>query len=382
MAPDIICFSHLRWNFIYQRPQHLMTGFSSAHRIFFIEEPYYESIAKSNYQIYKEPLSNVFVVVPHLPRGLSQEESGQSMREIIDSILHSEAISGFILWYYSPMMFGFSDHLDPLYTIYDCMDELSAFLFAPPALKENERALMKRADLVFTGGHSLYEAKRTMHRNIYCFPSSIDKNHFLTARKTPANPVDQCNIPSPRIGFYGVIDERLNIPMLESLADLRPAWHFILIGPVVKIDPATLPVKANIHYLGAKQYNELPLYLGGWDIAMMPFALNASTQFISPTKTPEYLAGGKPVISPSIRDVVTSYGEPGLVHIADTPEEFITAAETIFDSHGEPAGWLEIVDGFLANMSWEITVQEMERLIRQGVSGKNVTLREKNKIYV
>ena len=382
MAPDIICFSHLRWNFVYQRPQHLMTGLSSTHRVFFIEEPYYDSIAKSNYHVYKEPLSNVFVVVPHLPRGLSQEESDQSMREIIDSFLQSEALSGFILWYYSPMMFGFSDHLDSLYTIYDCMDELSAFLFAPPALKENERALMQRADLVFTGGHSLYEAKKTMHRNIYCFPSSIDKNHFLTARQTPADPVDQCNIPSPRIGFYGVIDERLNISMLDDLADLRPAWHFILIGPVVKIDPATLPARANIHYLGAKQYNELPQYLGGWDIAMMPFALNASTQFISPTKTPEYLAGGKPVISPSIRDVVTSYGESGLVHIADTPGEFITAAETIFDNHGEPAGWLEFVDGFLANMSWEITVREMEILIGQGVSGKSVTSRKKNKTYV
>jgi UDP-galactopyranose mutase len=382
MTPDIVCFSHLRWDFVYQRPQHVMTGLSVKYRVLFIEEPYYDSTNGPEYRIYRKTPANALIVVPHLPPGLSQNDSENCMREIVNNLFQTQDVKNYILWYYSPMMVGFTGHLDPVYTIYDCMDELSAFLFAPPALKECEQILMKRADIVFTGGLSLYEAKRKAHGNIHCFPSSIDKNFFLTARLSPADPIDQRDIPSPRIGFYGVIDERLNVTMLDRLAELRPDWHFILIGPVVKIDAATLPAKMNIHYLGGKKYAELPPYLGNWDIAMMPFALNASTEFISPTKTPEYLAGGKPVISPSIKDVVTTYGDPGLVHIADTAEEFISVAERILNDKGEPVGWLQLVDEFLANMSWDNTVRRMEELIEQGIGGNENTSREKNNIYV
>ncbi|HEY4338223.1 MAG TPA: glycosyltransferase, partial [Puia sp.] len=258
------------------------------------------------------------------------------------------------------------DHLKPVYVVYDCMDELSAFLFAPPALKRNETALLKWANIVFTGGNSLYRSKRHLHGNIYPFPSSIDKNHFRAARNFTLDPADQAGISGPRIGFFVVIDERLDIALLRQVATLRPEWNFILIGPVVKIDPAILPVKKNIHYLGPKNYADLPAYLGGWNIAMMPFAMNASTRFISPTKTPEYLAGGKPVIAPSIADVIEPYGDLGLVHIADTSEQFIQAAEEILQQ-GPSLRWLNKVDAFLKEMSWDDTVREMCSRIEHGI---------------
>ncbi|HWH62052.1 MAG TPA: glycosyltransferase, partial [Ginsengibacter sp.] len=285
------------------------------------------------------------------------------------SLMSAMNITHYILWYYTPMALEYSDHLHPKLIIYDCMDELSAFKFADPDLKKYEALLFEKADLVFTGGYSLYEAKKHLHKNIHPFPSSIDKAHFITARSEVSQPDDQKNIPYPRLGFYGVIDERMDIRLIAEMADMRPDWHFILIGPVIKIDPATLPQRKNIHYLGSKAYNELPLYLSGWDIAMLPFEMNESTKYISPTKTPEYLAAGKPVISTSITDVITPYGEKGLVHIADTAKDFINAAEIIFSNPNKKA-WLKEVDVFLADISWNNTWHQMTDLIDDALAKK------------
>jgi UDP-galactopyranose mutase len=323
----------------------------------------------------------VYVVIPHLRTGLDPEEVMAGLRAVVDSLLTFQSIGNYITWYYSPMSYAFTRHLEPVYCIYDCMDELSLFLFAPPDLKQNEANLLKASDLVFTGGRTLYEAKRQLHNNIYPFPSSIDKKHFLSARKQSREPADQEKIPGPRIGFYGVLDERLNIAMLATLAEWRPYWHFILIGPVVKIDPTSLPQSDNIHYLGSQTYAKLPEYLAGWDIAMIPFALNESTRFISPTKTPEYLAAGKPVISASIPDVVTPYGDLGLVKIADTPEQFIDAAEELLTSRPSPE-WLRKTDEFLSSMSWDKTVEEMKALINDGIKNKPSISTKKKKRYV
>jgi UDP-galactopyranose mutase len=244
-----------------------------------------------------------------------------------------------------------------------------------------EACLLNQADIVFTGGQSLYKAKKHLHHNIHPFPSSIDKSHFEVARIFKEDPEDQNSIPRPRFGFYGVIDERFNISLVEELATLRPDWHFLFIGPVTKIDRNKLPQKDNIHYLGSKNYKELPLYLAGWDVAILPFALNESTKFISPTKTPEYLAGGKPVISTSITDVVTPYGNKGLVHIADTAEEFIEEAEKIFQSKNNEE-WSRKVDDFLANISWNKTWHQMSSLIDTALEKKAIINNNKSKVYV
>ncbi len=365
---DIICFCHLRWNFVFQRPQHLLSRFARNRREFFIEEPIFDA-TDNHMEITIDETNTVCIVVPHLKPGMKEEEVMAAQQHLLDNMLKSMHINKYMLWYYSPMALGWTDHLDAELIIYDCMDELSAFKFAPPLLVLREQKLLQKADVVFTGGQSLYEAKKHLHNNIYLFPSSIDKAHFNRARSPLPEPVDQATIPHPRIGYYGVLDERLDIDLLKELAALRPDWHFILVGPVVKIDEAELPRKNNIHYLGSKQYKELPSYLAGWDIAMMPFALNESTRYISPTKTPEYLAGGKPVISTPIKDVITPYEENGLVHIAATPALFIAAAEAILTKAGYD-NWLTNVDRFLSGISWDETWQNMEALIERAIENK------------
>lgn len=370
MKYDILCFSHLRWNFVYQRPQHLLSRFAKERRVFVVEEPIFGE-QDDRMEVQQDKDSKVWIITPFLFNRQSAEQIIKVQQRLLDSLLDSLAVSSYILWYYSPMALAYTDHLDPRLVVYDCMDELSAFKFAPPELIQYERKLFKKADLVFTGGQTLYESKRHFHNNIFAFPSSIDKAHFSIARTPIQEPADQKDIPHPRLGFYGVLDERLNIVLIEEMARLRPHWHFVLVGPVVKIDPGALPQKNNIHYLGSKQYQQLPAYLAGWDIAIMPFALNASTQFISPTKTPEYLAGGKPVISTAIKDVVTPYGKESLVEIADTAEEFIAAAEKVLTDTGN-AGWLKKVDAFLSGISWDKTWQGMESLIDQAIKSKPI----------
>lgn len=357
---SIICFSHLRWNFVYQRPQHLMSRLSERFRVFFIEEPVYETGSAYN-AVSKDAGSEVWIVVPHLPSGLLDEEIKIWQTRLLSDLL-ATIDDDYILWYYSPLALSFSAGLQPLLTVYDCMDELSAFRFAPPLLRQREVELLLKADLVFTGGYSLYDAKKQFHPATYCFPSSIDKPHFARARQWEKDPADQLAIRFPRLGFFGVIDERIDYDLLAAVADLRKDWQQVLVGPTVKVDPQSLPRRDNIHYLGMKQYAELPAYLGGWDIAIMPFALNDATRFISPTKTPEYLAGGKPVISTPVKDVVHAYGDLPMVKIAGSPAEFVAAAEYLLANKNR-GDWLEQTDRLLADMSWDKTARDMMDLM-------------------
>jgi UDP-galactopyranose mutase len=315
--------------------------------------------------------NGVHVVVPHLPEGLRSEiATAAIMKDMTRRLLLENGIREYVFWYYTPMALTFTDDFNPIASIYDCMDELSAFKGANSRLPEMERQLFERVDLVFTGGHSLYEAKRYAHPAVHPFPSSIDRSHFGDARSLKTDPLDQKSIPHPRLGFFGVIDERFDIELLDAIARKRPDWHFIIIGPVVKIHPDSLPNHSNIHYLGPKKYEELPKYLSNWDIALLLFARNESTRFISPTKTPEYLAAGKPVISTSIQDVVRPYGELKLVSIADNPDDFIRAAQEFLTKSYEQTNWLNRVDQFLANMSWDKTWHQMSELINQVVEMK------------
>ncbi|HYJ45257.1 MAG TPA: glycosyltransferase family 1 protein [Pyrinomonadaceae bacterium] len=362
---DLVCLSHLRWDFVYQRPQHLLSRFAKERRVFFFEEPVLTE-GRMRLEV-SERDCGVRVVVPHLPAELDGAEAREAvLKGMIDRLFAEHKINEHVLWYYTPMALGWSEHLKPAAVVYDCMDELSAFKGAPASLKERETELFKRADLVFTGGQSLYEAKRHLHKNIYPFPSSIDAQHFAQARRPAEDPADQAGLAHPRLGFFGVIDERMDIALLDAVAEARPDWHLVMVGPVVKIDEADLPRRPNIHYLGGKSYQELPAYLAGWDVALLPFALNESTRFISPTKTPEYLAAGRPVVSTSIRDVVRPYGELGLVHIADTPEEFITAIEAALNEADSDTR-IRSVDTFLSQISWDQTWGRMAELIEDVV---------------
>lgn len=365
---EIVCFSHLRWDFVFQRPQHLLTRLADHFRIYYIEEPVFHQ----EHDHYDEVVhNNIHIVKPHLKGGSDDASHLLRQKSLLRNLFYKHKINNYVLWYYTPMALQISNELKPVVTVYDCMDELSAFKFAHPLLKQMEKELLNKADVVFCGGNNLYNAKKTHHRNIYPFPSSIDKKHFGAARHIKQEPADQAAIPSPKFGFYGVIDERFDIELVREVAEKRPDWHFVLIGPVVKIDPATLPRRGNIHYLGSKKYSELPAYLSGWDISMISFALNESTQYISPTKTPEYLAGGKPVISTAIKDVVNSYGKHGLVHIINNADEFIETAAKELQVTDKQA-WLQEVDRHLANDSWEITVYNMRKLIYEAIAEKQI----------
>lgn len=368
-APDLVCLSHLRWNFVYQRPQHLLSRCAQKQRVFFIEEPIFGPYATGRLDISMDE-SGVVVVVPHLLGGLNEEGVNAAQQVLIDALFTQVQIQEYILWYYTPMAMAFTRHLEPLVVVYDCMDELAAFKEAPPALRQCEAELFSRADLVFTGGQSLYESKVNQHPNVYAFPSSIDRAHFAQARTLIEDPADQVNIPHPRLGFFGVIDERMDLDLLDGIAQARPDWHLVIIGPVVKIDPAVLPRRQNIHYLGSKGYKDLPAYIAGWDVALLPFACNESTRFISPTKTPEYLAAGKPVVSTSICDVVRPYGQSGMVRIADTVAEFVPAVTAAMSENADSSGWLHQVDGFLAQTSWDRTWAHMMQLVESKISDR------------
>ncbi|BCS34439.1 glycosyl transferase [Luteitalea sp. TBR-22] len=372
-SSDLICFSHLRWDFVWQRPQHLLSRASRDRRVWFVEEPR-ETDGEPRLDV-RAVSDRLSVVVPLLPAGLDPEASCRRQRELLATWWREQRFDSPLLWYYTPMALPFTRTLAAGVVVYDCMDELSLFKGAPPALRRLEMELLERADLVFTGGVSLYEAKKHQHEAVHAFPSSVDKSHFMRARSgTLAPPPDQAATPGPRVGFFGVIDERLDIELIGRLAELRPQYHFVLLGPVVKIDPASLPTASNLHYLGMKRYEELPAYLAGWDVAMLPFARNDATRYISPTKTPEYLAAGCPVVSTSITDVVHPYGTEQLARIADDPQAFAEAidqalAEALRDpvegiAPSRSAAHVARADAFLADLSWDRTWQGMHALVR------------------
>lgn len=354
--PDLVCFSHLRWDFVYQRVQHLIGRAARQYRVTFWEEPIYTEEADQRLDTRISP-EGVTVVQALVPWGADPVEA---QREMLDGLFVTRGIVDPVLWYYTPLALAFSGHLPGHPVIYDCMDELSAFAGADAGLPERERELMRRAALVFTGGVGLFEAKRALHPAVYAFPSGVDLEHFMPARQKLEDPADQRAIRSPRIGFFGVLDERLDRSLLSQAAALRPDWHFVFIGPLAKLDAAALPAAANLHFLGPKDYEELPAYIAHWDVAMLPFALNEATRFISPTKTPEYLAAGCAVVSTAIADVARNWGDCGCVAIAGDAASFMASADRL---RALPPGWSTEMDARLAEMSWDGIWSRMARLI-------------------
>jgi glycosyltransferase involved in cell wall biosynthesis len=367
---DLLCFSHLRWTFVFQRPQHLMSRFARDSRVYFVEEPVFEG-RQTRLAVSVCPRTGVRVVTPFISENPHRGSSSVSvlLRGLIEGLLRDQKIRDFAAWYYTPMALEFTEDLNPTLMVYDCMDELSAFANAPAGMLKNEQLLFQNADLVFTGGPSLFEAKRSKHEQVHLFPSSVDVAHFSQALAIHEDPADQKPIPRPRIGYAGVIDERMDLELIEYLADRRPDWQIVLVGPVVKIDPDRLPRGANIHYPGMKAYDELPAYLSGWDVALLPFARNDATRFISPTKTSEYLAAGLPVVSTPIRDVVRRYGESGLVCIGGDHEQFLQGVKQQL-CEGRSAAWQADVREFLSSQSWDKTWNSMQRLMTHHAARK------------
>jgi glycosyltransferase involved in cell wall biosynthesis len=367
----VLCFSHLRWDFVYQRPQHLLSRCAREGRaVFYWEEPI--TIESASPYLASVMRGGVEVLRPMLPGGLDRVGADAAQRELLEDFVARHGLEDVIAWYYTPMALAFTRELEPAVTVYDCMDELTAFQGAPSQLREYEVELFSRADVVFTGGRSLYESKVMQHPHVQLFPSSIDKEHFEQARTAASDPEDQGSIPHPRVGFFGVLDERLDRDLLQQVAALRPEMQFVMLGPVAKIRSEDLPAAPNLHYLGQKSYAELPAYLAGWEAAILPFALNASTKFISPTKTPEYLAAGRPVVSTPIRDVEREYGDQGLVAIAGDASAFAAALDLAVQPPSR--AWHEAVDAKLAENSWDRTWNRMRSSIEQALRERERSL--------
>lgn len=354
----LLCFSHLRWNFLYQRPRHLLSRAARDLSVFYIEEPIFFRDDDPGVALHRDETSGVFVMTPILREGLAADDVTAELGRIVNDLLAQITPWRWVGWYYTPAALEFTRHLTPELRIYDNMDELSAITGAPQGILDLERELISKSDLMFVGGRSLYDARRGGHDDMHAFPNSVDVAHFRLARQCALEPFDQNQIAHPRIGFFGVIDERMNMDIVASVAALRPQWQLVMIGPTA-IDPQSLPRAQNIHWLGSKQYHELPSYLSGWDVGIMPFAVNEATRFMSPTKTPEFLAAGVPVVSTPIPDVVDPYGVAGHVEIASNAQEFVAKIEALLRRPKTP--WLSAVDAHLSEMSWDKTWARMMR---------------------
>ena len=359
--PTLIVFCHLRWDFVFQRPQHLMTRLAEHYRILIVEEPVYH---EGQAHLKKTAVApNITVCQPHTAihaPGFHDDQIPTLQTLLADLVPEGEKP---VVWFYTPMALPLLQSFEPSLVVYDCMDELAAFKNPPKQLVQRESALLNIADLCFTGGPSLYNSKKERHNNAHCFSSSVDARHFQQARDRSYSHPDQANIPHPRLGFYGVIDERFDTELIREMAAARPDWQIVLVGPVVKIDPAHLPQAANIHYMGQRTYEELPKFLAGWDVCLLPFAMNDSTKFISPTKVLEYMAAELPSVSTPITDVKVPYGD--VVAIAETPDEFIEACERMLNVTPEQkASLADRMRAIVANTSWDKTANAMHQLIQ------------------
>lgn len=364
--PDIVVFSHLRWEFVTQRPQHIISRFAQDRRILFVEEPIaYEPSLQGSANVIRVN-QNITVIQPRI----EWANMLQDLVPIVTEYMSKMGIRMPILWFYSAAFQAIVDKIPHSLVVYDCMDELSAFKGASKTLIVQEKMLLQEADVVFTGGKSLYEAKRLLANKVYCYPSSVDREHFSKALKDETVvPDDVNNIPHPLIGYYGVIDERIDLELLDTIASLRPDLSFVMIGPVVKIQESNLPNHSNIYYLGSKSYNDLPAYLKAFDIAMMPFAINESTKFISPTKTLEYIAGLKPIISTPIYDVRRDYSK--VLSIIESGNEFVTAIDRYLNENAAAKETrMQQYAQILGAVSWDTTVAGMKKNIQECIIGK------------
>lgn len=365
----IIAFSHLRWDSVYQRPRHLLTRLAENYRIVFIEEPVFHD-DDSFFEI-STPGKNVTVLKPHTPvaaAGFHDEQLPhliKLMRQL--SVLEEEHIA----WFYTPMALPLLQELQPAAVIYDCIDELSACKDSPRQMLQRENALLKVADLVFSASPSLYRMKRERHPNVHCFPGSAETAHFEQALdRSHTHPALE-EIPGPRLGFYGVIDERIDMRLIEALAEAHPLWQIVMVGPATRIDPAMQQKRHNIHYLGHQPYEALPRLLAGWNACLLPFALNESTiHSASLDRTLEYMTAGLPVISTAIADVIELYGD--VVAVAETPKEFIRACEqALLTTPEENREWIARTSELLSATSWDKTAEKMHELVQWTVMQKD-----------
>jgi glycosyltransferase involved in cell wall biosynthesis len=370
----LIVHSHLRWDFVWQRPQQILSRFARSRPVLYIEEPIFaEDIGTGTLDV-SQPAPGVYRVVPRLAAELraSYDDAAARVRTLLVALLGeggqlAGTFDDAVQWFYTPMpartMLG---AFGECAVIYDCMDELAQFRFAPSDLGARERHLMAAADVVFTGGYQLYTSKAKHHDNVHFFGCGVDARHFGLARN-PGTPVapELENLPMPVLGYFGVVDERLDYELIARLADAFPNGSVAIVGPLAKVDARELPQRPNIHWLGQRAYNDLPRYVKGFDVCLMPFALNEATEFINPTKTLEYMAAGKPIVSTAVPDVVRNFVP--IVRVAGSIEAFIgEVRDAIAPDPERIEGGVTCARG----ASWESIVASMDRLVVSAVGAR------------
>lgn len=364
----LLCLSHLNWDHVWQRPQQLMSRFADSCRVIYIDPPEIRPGSEPPFLQDRPGNDSVPVIRPIFPASMI-DTSGNSYRSMWLSLLPTVldlAGPNTILWIFSPL----GDYLvaaaqpQVRLVVYDCMDDLASFKDGTAEMRVREANLLTLADLVFTGGRSMYEARKDRHERVYCFASGVDVQHYTASESGPSLPAAMAALPHPRLGYFGVLDERIDWELIATIAEQRPEWHWALVGPIVKVDPAELPQAPNIHYLGQQAYADLPGFLQSFDLAVMPFALNEATRFISPTKTLEYLAGGKTVISTSVPDVVATY--QGIVSIEDGADAWIEEIERLLSApESERETRREKALPLLEQGSWDGITAQMWTLIQE-----------------
>lgn len=358
---DVITLSHLRWNGVYQRPQQLLSRFALSRRVLYIEEPENEDFQTPYLEEIRSDTTKVTVLKPRLQCGYPYYIGAQLeiiIRLVSEYVTRWAAADRYALWLYSPMAMPVARALRPSVRVFDCMDDLGSFKYAPPELPERDRDAMRWADVVFTGGPSIYESRRHQHSNIHCIPSSVDARHFARALldETPEADDQKC-LRRPILGYFGVIDERMDLDVLTAMAQSHPEWTIVLLGPIVKIKPENLPRFKNLHYLGQRRYESLPAYIKGWDVALIPFAMNDATRFISPTKVLEYMAAELPIVSAPIHDLQQFRST---ILFGATPTEFVTQCErALMASESTKKSWATEMRTIVRWTSWDETARRM-----------------------
>jgi UDP-galactopyranose mutase len=357
MKNDIVCFSPLKWDAGYHRPHQILSRCARQQRVFYVEAP---EVHSGPVQISIRPIQgcSLWVITPKLPDTGSIAKNTDIQRMLIEQFVEVENIRDFILWIYSPSALKIASRLSPSYIVYDC---LSSQLIFDPEEKLREAELMHKADLVFTDGQKAFKCDLFSIQQESLFPGSIDIEHFLQARNIPLDPIDQFEIPHPRLGFFGVINQCFDTDLLIAVADRCPEWHIILLGPMVNIDPYPLLSRKNIHYLSNREYIDLPAYLAHWDVAILPDKRKNFPSPISASQIPQYLAGGCPVVSTAIPSVSRCYGASGLVWLADSVEEFINGVKHAIASTSDRSAWRKAIDSKLPNSVWEQAWEWMQQ---------------------
>ncbi len=365
---SILVHSHLRWDWVWQRPQQFLSRLSENHPILFVEEPWFvDYLIESETTVWQaEKFPNITVVRPHFPEAWKKDRAriDAERRKTVDELLAGplgDTFSEPVQWFYDPMaVIPFGGQMNEIANIYDCMDQLSQFRGAPAELVRRERLLLELADVVFAGGPKIHQAKVLHNENCHSYGCGVEIAHFGKARR-PETPIpdDVAHLQGPVLGFFGCVDERMDYELLAKMAAAHPEWQIVIIGPAIKVDPEQFPQRENIHWLGAREYQQLPGYVKAFDVCLMPFAINEATEFINPTKALEYMATGTPIVSTAIEDVVLQFSD--VVQIADSHEEFIAFCERTISSPDSEA--IQLGLELTTLNSWEAIVERLEQHI-------------------